>query len=156
MHFTSLKTDLIFLQLRILELKCPWNCFFQYVAIFFNFSPTSSHLFLLQVENCDSNSRLVVDEDDNGKIKLERVNGLAASASFYGKILNNNFQMSLQHLSEHNIICLYSFLLQIFSHFWFYIMWVSILFSYYHDCTNWAKWTLIYVITGPVPDWLIF
>ena len=24
--------------------------------------------------NCDSNSRLVVDEDDNGKLRLERVN----------------------------------------------------------------------------------
>ena len=35
---------------------------------------TSNHLHLLQVENCDSNSRLVVDEDDNGKLRLERVN----------------------------------------------------------------------------------
>ena len=26
----------------------------------------------LQVENCDSNSRLVVDEDDNGKLRPER------------------------------------------------------------------------------------
>ena len=32
------------------------------MAIFFNFSPTSNHLHSLQVENCDSNSRLVVDE----------------------------------------------------------------------------------------------
>ena len=38
--------------------------------IYFNFSPTSNHL---QVENCDSNSRLVVDEDDSGKFRLERV-----------------------------------------------------------------------------------
>ena len=45
---------------------------YQYIAIFFNFSPTSSHLHPLQVENCDSNSRLVVDEDDNGKFRLER------------------------------------------------------------------------------------
>ena len=30
-----------------------------------NFSPTTNHLHPLQVENCDSNSRLVVDEDDN-------------------------------------------------------------------------------------------
>ena len=44
------------------------------MVIFFNFSPTSSHLHPLQVENCDSNSRLVVDEDDNGKLGLERVN----------------------------------------------------------------------------------
>ena len=40
---------------------------------FIYFSPTSSHLHALQVENCDSNSRLVVDEDDNGKFSLERV-----------------------------------------------------------------------------------
>ena len=42
---------------------------------FLNFSPTSSHLYPLQVKNCDSNSRLVVDEDDNGKFRLERANG---------------------------------------------------------------------------------
>ena len=46
---------------------------YQYMAIFFNFSPTSNHLHPLQVGNCDKNSRLVVDEDDNGKFKLERV-----------------------------------------------------------------------------------
>ena len=46
---------------------------YQYMAIFFNFSPTSNHLHPLQVENCDSNSRLVVDEDDNGKFRLETV-----------------------------------------------------------------------------------
>ena len=45
----------------------------QYMAIFMNFSPTSNHLHPLEVENCDSNSRLVVDEDDNGKLRLERV-----------------------------------------------------------------------------------
>ena len=43
------------------------------MVIFINFSPTSNNLHLLQVENCDSNSRLVVDEDDNGKFRLERV-----------------------------------------------------------------------------------
>ena len=46
---------------------------YQYMAIFFTFSPISNHLHPLQVENCDSNSRLVVDEDDNGKFRLERV-----------------------------------------------------------------------------------
>ena len=45
---------------------------YQYTTIFLNFSPTSNHLPPLQVENCDSNSRLVVDEDDNG-FRLERV-----------------------------------------------------------------------------------
>ena len=46
---------------------------YQYMAIFFNFSLTSNHFHSLQVENCDSNSRLVVDEDDFGKLRLERV-----------------------------------------------------------------------------------
>ena len=45
---------------------------YQYMAIFFTFSPTSNHLHSLQVENCDGNSRLVVDEDDNGKVILEK------------------------------------------------------------------------------------
>ena len=41
---------------------------YQYMAIFFYFSPTSSHLHPLQVENCD-----VVNADYNGKVRLERV-----------------------------------------------------------------------------------
>ena len=45
-----------------------------YLAIFFNFSATSNHLHPLQVENCDSNSRLVVDEDDNVKSGLKGLN----------------------------------------------------------------------------------
>ena len=64
-HFTSLETDLIFLQPRVLERKfhetgLPIHGNFLYI------SPTANHLHSLQVENCDSNSRLVVDEDDNG------------------------------------------------------------------------------------------
>ena len=44
------------------------------MIVFFNLSlHTSRHLHPLQVENCDSNSRFVVDEDDNGKCRLERV-----------------------------------------------------------------------------------
>ena len=39
---------------------------YQFMAIL---SPTSSHLQPLQVENCGSNSRLVADEDDNGKLQ---------------------------------------------------------------------------------------
>ena len=49
---------------------------YQYMVIFLNFSPTLSHLRPLQVENCDSNSRLVVDEDDIGKFRPERVKPL--------------------------------------------------------------------------------
>ena len=33
------------------------------MAVFLTFSPTSHHIHPLQVENCDCNSRLVVDED---------------------------------------------------------------------------------------------
>ena len=61
-HFTSSKADLIFLQQRGLERK--------FMAIFFTFSPTSNHLHPLQVKNCGSNSKFVVDEDDNHKVRL--------------------------------------------------------------------------------------
>ena len=54
-------------------MKISMKLFYGYMIIFFNLSPTSSHLHPLQVENCDSNSRLVVDEDDDGKFRLERV-----------------------------------------------------------------------------------
>ena len=47
--------------------------FYEYMVIFFILSPTSSHLHPLQVENCGSNSRLVVNEGDNGKFRTERV-----------------------------------------------------------------------------------
>ena len=56
--------------------KISMKLVYQYMAIFCNFSPTSNHLHLLQVDNCDSNPRLVVDEDDNGKFRLERVNDI--------------------------------------------------------------------------------
>ena len=55
---------------------------YQHMVIFFNFSPTSSHLRPLQVRNCDSNSRLVVDEDDNGKFRPKRVNHSPAKLSY--------------------------------------------------------------------------
>ena len=42
-----------------------------YMSIFINFAPTLSHLHPLQIENCDTNSRFVVDEDDNFKTRLE-------------------------------------------------------------------------------------
>ena len=53
-------------------MKISVKLVYQYMIIFFNFSPTSNHLHPLQIENCDSNSRLVVDEDDNGKFRPER------------------------------------------------------------------------------------
>ena len=51
----------------------PMKLVCQYMTIFFNFSLTLNHFHSLQAENCDSNSRLVVDEDDNGKLRLEMV-----------------------------------------------------------------------------------
>ena len=70
-HFTSLKTDLIF-PTTDFGMKISMKLVYQYMAIF-NFPPTSSHLHPLQVENCDSNSPLVVEEDDNDKFRPERV-----------------------------------------------------------------------------------
>ena len=49
---------------------------YQYMAIFFNLPHPLNHLHPLQVENCDSNSRLVVDKDDNGKLGPGRVKSL--------------------------------------------------------------------------------
>ena len=65
---------LIFPTTKGFRKKISMKLFYQYMAIFLNFSPTSNHLHPLQVENCGSNSQLVVVEDDNGKLRAERVN----------------------------------------------------------------------------------
>ena len=54
-----------------------WNCFIN-DSIFFSFAPppTSIHLHPLHVENCDNNSRLVVDENDNCKFRVKAVKEL--------------------------------------------------------------------------------
>ena len=57
-------------------MKIAMKLVYGYMVIFFNFSPTSNHLHPLQVENCDSNSRLVVDEDDNGEFRPVRVKSI--------------------------------------------------------------------------------
>ena len=62
-HFASVKNDLIAYTCRVFR------------AIIFSFATApSSHFHPLQVEDCDSNLRLVVDENDNGKFEFERVN----------------------------------------------------------------------------------
>ena len=43
------------------------------MAFCFNFQTTLSHLHPLLGANCDINSRLVVDEGEYGKFRLERV-----------------------------------------------------------------------------------
>ena len=65
------------------------------MAIFLNFSSTSSHLHPLLVENCDSNSRLVVDEDDNGKFRPERVK---AHISFPITVIESANEMNKKRL----------------------------------------------------------
>ena len=59
---------------RDFRMNIPMKLVYQHMEILFTFSLTSNHLHPLQVENCDSNSRLVVDEDDNGEFRLDRVN----------------------------------------------------------------------------------
>ena len=48
-------------------MKISLKLVYQFKTICFNFPPTSNHLHTQQVENWDSNSRLVVYEDDNDK-----------------------------------------------------------------------------------------
>ena len=72
-HFTSLKTRLNFPTTKGFRVNISMKLEYQYMAIFSPFSLTSSHLHPLQVENCDSNSRLVVDEDHNVKSGLKRL-----------------------------------------------------------------------------------
>ena len=60
-HFTSLKIDLIFPQPGVIEQILPCNWFTNTLQFIFTFSLTSNHLHPLQVVDCDSNSRLVVD-----------------------------------------------------------------------------------------------
>ena len=64
-------------------MKIPMKLVYQYMAVFSHFSLTSNHLHPLQVENCDSNSRLVVDEDDEGKFRDERVNAVSLYIAAY-------------------------------------------------------------------------
>ena len=71
-HFTSLKTDLIFLQQRVLgqnfhETNLPIHGnFLQFLNHMKSCSFTTSR-------ELRQNSRLVVNEHDNGKFRLERV-----------------------------------------------------------------------------------
>ena len=63
--------------------------FHQNMVIIFNFPLTSSHLHPLQVENYDSNSRLVVDGDDKGKLRLERVKYVARGGEMQLYVIDN-------------------------------------------------------------------
>ena len=71
-HFASLKNEINSPNRGVLEHKFAWNCLILTIS-FVHLSPTSSHIHSLQVENCDSNSRPVEDEYDNGKFRVESV-----------------------------------------------------------------------------------
>ena len=73
------ENSLNFLISKVFRIKISMKLVYQYMAIFCYFLITSNHLHPLQVENCDSNSRLVVDEDKNGKFRPERVKAFSYS-----------------------------------------------------------------------------
>ena len=74
--------------------------FYQCMAIFFNFSPPSSQLYPLLVENCDSNSRLVVDEDENVKSGLKRLRSAISTISSLNLPLSSSSTTSRELLSQ--------------------------------------------------------
>ena len=78
---------------------------YQYLEIFFIVSHTSSHLHPLQVENCDSNSRLVVDEDDIGKFRLERVKVVTVSLPITPTSSGYNITYILYSLNRNIYVC---------------------------------------------------
>ena len=67
-HFASLKKDLISWNLNEIFHGTVLK-----ITVYF-FICHSLEVIFIHIENCDSNSRLVVDEDDYGKFRLERVN----------------------------------------------------------------------------------
>ena len=73
-HFTSLKNRLNFPTTKAFRMNISMKLVYQCMVIFLIFKKHSNHFHSLLVVNCDSNSRLVVDEDDYGKLRLERVN----------------------------------------------------------------------------------
>ena len=70
-HFTSLKNRPNFLTTKGLRMKISLKLVCQYMAIFSNFSLTSSHLHSLELRQ---QFAACCGRDDNGKIRPERVN----------------------------------------------------------------------------------
>ena len=87
-------------------MKISMKLVYQYMAICFNFSLTSNHFHSLQVKNWDSNSRLVVDEDDNGKFRLERVKYIFRTTD-HKPSLSSVYHMKLIGISFHDnyLVC---------------------------------------------------
>ena len=70
--------------------KISTKLVYQYMVIFLIFQTTSNHLHPPQVENCDSNWRLVVDEDDYRKFRLERVKSMRTK---FDRFIDPNLQI---------------------------------------------------------------
>ena len=64
-------------------MKISMKLVYQDMALLFTFSPTANHLHPPQAENCDSNSRLVVDEDDNVMSVLKGLTSGAVHILFF-------------------------------------------------------------------------
>ena len=112
-HFVSLKSDYIFYPWVHNEFHCwssvvdggatfsqQWapkrsSFFFNIWQLLLNLTLTSTRLHSVQVENCESNSRLVVDEDCyTDKFRLERVFNHLKIACCYEPKKNN---LKLRH-----------------------------------------------------------
>ena len=72
-HFVPKKTR-NFITTDGFRIKNSTKLVYQCMVILFYFQTKSSHLYPLQVENSDRNSRFVVDKDENSKFRLEWVN----------------------------------------------------------------------------------
>ena len=70
---------------------------YQNMEIFFNFLPTSGHLHPLEVENCDSNSRLVAAEDGNVKSGLKGLTlwSLCTAILVFCNVIQNYAEVSI-------------------------------------------------------------
>ena len=84
-------------------MKISMKLVYQYMTNFSTFSTTSNHFHPLQVENCDSNSRLVVGGNDNGKFRIERVK--SKLSGYWNLKVNemkwNEMNRALGHLCAH-------------------------------------------------------
>ena len=66
---------------------------YQYMTIFLLSHP--HYLHPLQVENCDSNSRLLVGEDDDGKFRIQRVNTRPPGIRYHGYYMSLALQLRI-------------------------------------------------------------
>ena len=101
------KNRLNFLTTRGFRMNSVMKLVYQDMEIVYTFSPTSSHLHPLQVENYDRNSRLVVDEDDNGKFRLERVNTCFDPCSARAKLVSRPHWHNRNTAACTKIPCIY-------------------------------------------------